>query len=418
MVVFPTPPAITCPTLSYPVAVVAIYKTPVGVLTPFPVSGADVTFKYSPAFYIPTKVTEEKFTTGIYGVVQSCVKTGHSVEAWIQKANVNFGAGIGKPFRIGITDKLRFGLKVLTVEAVTPPPGYVPPPTVIPCAGTLSAEVPDIREILSRSPTLPSGINIPISSTVNGVKQDIPIKILLDNREYPFPATSNRSIDIIRIVQYFGLAELNRGHTVRIESTKPDCNIPPATFSIPPLIPTGPAIPTIPTPCAVWETAASIGMPPILQVPFNIGISNANWICKDTGAKTPINTTAEVYIGGQKFFIPISAGAGSLSLSQADIDKIIGAPAVPVPVPAPLPTPVPTPTECEKTGKIGEPGKYLVSLAEVQAYLNKCHPGGVAELAPPGPWTGAFKITRGAGGRYAAGSYFWATTWQGIRGTY
>lgn len=166
-------------------------------------------------------------------------------------------------------------------------------------------------------------------------------------------------------------------------------------------------------PCTVWDTTANISLPSILQIPFNINISNANWICKATGEKTPVNATAELLVGSQKFYIPIYSGAGSLSLTQTDIDNIIAG-IITTPTP---PTPPTTPTGCDKTGRIGEPGNYLVPLSEVQAYLGKCHPGGVAETTT-GTWAGSFKIIRGAGGKYPAGTYFWTTTWEDIRRLY
>jgi len=117
-------------------------------------------------------------------------------------------------------------------------------------------------------------------------------------------------------------------------------------------------------PCTVWDTTANISIPSILQLPFNIDISNANWICKATGEKTPVNATAELLVGAQKFYIPIYSGAGSFSLTQTDIDNIIAGIIT-------TPTTPTTPTAGERVGDYCEIAPMPTTFA--MAFFNVVH---------------------------------------------
>ncbi len=300
MVQLPTGPTISCSIGSSPVAVIATYKG--GLL---PVSGASVTFFHSSvAFRTDEYVTA---TTNLVGLAEVCLFSPRWVQARIQKSGVDFGSGIGKQHIIGSKSGFdRVFSQVFLIQALTPPPGVTPPPVVIPCFGTLSVSQPNFFEILNIRPPLPPSINVsPVTATVNDRPENIPIKIYVDGREYPFAASANTSIDVMRIIKYFGIDEINKGHTITIESAKTGCNISPNTgsFSVPPLIP---ALPALPAPCTVFDTTANIFVPSVLQAPFNIDIRDAFWICRDTGEKIPVNVPAEVFIAGQKFTIPLS----------------------------------------------------------------------------------------------------------------
>ncbi len=298
MVQLPTGPTISCPFLSSPVAVIATYKG--GLL---PVAGATVTFFYSTLASLEG-FPQKTATTNVVGLAEACFATGYYVQARIQKTGVDFGSGVGKQHIIGSKSGLdRAFNPTFIISALTP--GVTPPPVVIPCFGTLSVSQPNFFEILNIRPPLPPSINVsPVTATVNDRPENIPIKIYVDGREYPFAASANTSIDVLRIIKYFGIDEINKGHTISIESAKTGCNISPSTgsFLVPTLIP---ALPALPSPCTVWETTANISVPSILQAPFNIDIRDAFWICRDTGEKIPVNVPAEVYIAGQKFTIPL-----------------------------------------------------------------------------------------------------------------
>ncbi|MDP2217212.1 MAG: hypothetical protein Q8J68_08005 [Methanolobus sp.] len=308
-----------------------------------------------------------------------------------------------------------------------------PPTLPKPCSGSLSITTPTglsikdhIADFLSKIPlgTNPNAfpaLFIKIESIVDGVKKDIAIELLLDGEKVTLTEPkSNRSQDLIRIVKTLGTKAFDTEHEIKIIPLL-DCAIDAVSFSIPPLIPALPKIPTpeVPKPptCELWETAANISIPSILKPPFTLKVSNANWICKDTGKKTLVDAIAEVSIGEREFSLPIKSGSGILTLTESDLKPGVGIPGIPKP--PELPTPPKLPSVCEKTGKLGEPGKYFVTISEVQSYLDICYPGQKheAEYAPAGSWYGAFKIIRGKATRYPAGSYFWATTWEGIRST-
>ena len=402
-------PTITCPAfIAAPIAVIATYATrdeKGNPIPPFPVAGATVTLFYSAAVPIIVGTTPYySKTTNLVGLAESCFTTGYFVEARIQKTGVDFGSGVGVQHKIGSKSGIdRVFSNTFFIEARTPPPGYVPPklpPVVVPCVGTIDAAVPDIKEMLKGFTTLPSGIFVRLSTTVNGVPRNIPFKITVTppGREYVMPAyeanISNREINVLNIIQSFGAEQLNKEHKIKIESLLPDCEIYPKEFTIPPLIPTG--IPPV-APCT-WKTQAGIDIPSILQLPFNISIANANWLCN--GESTPINATAEVFIGAMKFYLPISAGSGSLSLSQYDITSIISAGVGVIPTIPEIPTPIPTlPAGCDKTGRVSD-------VAELQAWLTSCYPGKGYIAEGTGP---LWKINR------PVGTYFWGNKYEDIR---
>ena len=353
MVELPKTPTLKCGVTEVGIGVVLVYagSTPA---TPFPISGAEVVFKYR-SFPDVWNVNEIRKNTNILGLAEACIPIGRATEVYARKTGIDFGAGGGEYKEVG---------RLTT--------GYTP---------TLLS--PPYFTAKTRAPGLPPPIPVctppQIYNPVTG-KCETPKPVCTPPQVYN-PATG------------------------KCETPIPVCT-PPQIYN-----PVTGKCETPTVPCIEWETNAAVSIPSVLKMPYDISISNANWKCKATGAKTPVSTTAEAYIGGHKFYIPISGGAGSLSLSQADIDKIIGAPITP-PV-----TPPVVPTECVKSGKLGVPGTFLVSLAELQAFLNKCFPGATAEPGT-GTWTGAYKITRSTGGKYPAGTYFWTTRWEDIKGTY
>ena len=304
MVELPTKPTITCGIGSVPVAVVATYAGGI-----FPITGAKVSFK---AAFFGFYGGGDVFYTDVLGIAQNCyVLSAIGLGAFIQKDGIDFGDGVGAEHFIGDSG-IRTGPymfpKVIartSTPGVKLPPVVTPPPVTIPCFGTLSVSQPNFFEMLNIKPPLPPNIYVsPVTATVNNKPENIPIKIYVDGREYPFAASANTGLDVIRIIKYFGAAEIDKGHTIRIDSAKTDCNISPSTgsFSVPPLIP---ALSALPSPCTSWDTTANISVPSVLQAPFNIAITDAFWICRATGDKIPVTVPAEVIIAGQRFTIPL-----------------------------------------------------------------------------------------------------------------
>lgn len=322
-----------------------------------------------------------------------------------------FGKDVELKVEITAGDCIYTGIKTISLPSI-----------VIPelCSGSLNVTTPTglsikdhIADYLSKiktgtNPNAFPSLYLQIESVVNGMKKDIAIELLLDGKKVTLDTPkSNRSQDLIKIVKTLGIKGFDSEHEIKIIPLL-DCDIDPVSFSIPALIPTGTIIPTL---CELWETAANISVPSLLKPPFKLQVSGANWICKDTGKKTLIDAIAEVSIGEREFSLPISGGSGILTLSESDLFGEVKPPAPP--------EPPKLPKVCEKTGKLGEPGKYFVTISEVQSYLTRCYPGQghEAEYAPAGPWYGTFKITRGTATKYPAGSYFWANSWEGIRST-
>lgn len=375
-------------------------NTPVGTLTI--TSG-----KYS--FYINGKKIA-------YGSIPDSGKIDHNLKPLIDIPEIKdlFGKDVELKVEITAGDCVYTGTKTISLPSITPPKV---------CSGTLDVKTPTglsikdhIADYLSKikigtNPNAFPPLFLQIESTVNDIKKDIAIELLLDGKKVTLDTPkSNRSQDLIKIIKTLGTKAFDTEHDIKIIPLL-DCAIDPASFSIPPLIPT---LPTLPTACELWETAANISIPSVLKPPFTLKVSGANWICKDTGKKTPIDAIADVIIGEREFSLPIKGGSGILTLTESDL---FGEPKLPKPPTEPkLPK---LPSVCEKTGKLGEPGKYFVTISEVQSYLSICYPGQghEAEYAPAGPWYGTFKITRGKATKYPAGSYFWANSWEGIRST-
>jgi len=416
-------------------------------LPPTPVQGAKVQFSYLPSLSPLATRTTTTLTTDSNGIVTSpCFSTLQHISYSVQHDNVDFGRGKGAwssdpmeqrwlnkdiPFAVmGVADiQCPTGTSLMSAEGFNSL-GSIPEID----AGTLTANFAGYGTVPIAG--VPFDVYIMTVKIGSGTTTntggltwkspkpliDLPIKELLGTfvvikAEVKFGACVIHSARSLTLPALCTPPQVYNPATGKCETPIPVCTPPqiynPATGKC--------ETPTVP--CIEWETNAAVSIPSVLKMPYDISISNANWKCKATGAKTPVSTTAEAYIGGHKFYIPISGGAGSLSLSQADIDKIIGAPITPPVTPPVIPpitppvTPPVVPTECVKSGKLGVPGTFLVSLAELQAFLNKCFPGATAEPGT-GTWTGAYKITRSTGGKYPAGTYFWTTRWEDIKGTY
>lgn len=392
MVDIPTKPTITCGITESPIAVVATYAG--GVL---PISNAKVTFK---AAFFGYYGGGDVLYTNFIGIAQKCYSFSViGLGIFIQKDGVDFGDGTGNEHFIGDTG-IRTGPWFKNVVAKTLPPGYKPPVINPECIGAIYANPPDFQSILANISTFPPPpIYVGISSVVNGSAKNVPIKINVSppGKDIAIPGyeadISNRNIDVVATIlsAESNPENLKKAHTITIGSSDPNCKITPAVITVPALIPGFTEV----TPC-IWKTEAFVDMPPVLKTPFDISISGAKWICD--GVPTPIGgISAEVFIGAMKFYIPLSAGSGSLPISLSDIQSVVSGGVGSIPN---VDITLPKPSECDKFGNVN-------NAAELQAWLTACYPEkGLRVEGGPTLW----KIRR------PSGSYFWGNKYQDIRG--
>lgn len=395
-------------------------STPVGDLTIKPGILEDGG-KYLPKFvvYLGGKKIAESNIEDLTGKIDLNLPTLKELSGKFSEIKDLFGKDVELKVEIRAGDCPYTGKKTISLPSIEIPKL---------CSGSLNVTTPTglsikdhIADYLSKiktgtNPNAFPALFLQIESVVNGVKKDIAIELLLDGEKVTLTEPkSNRSQDLIRIIKTLGTKAFDTVHNIKINPLL-DCAIDAVSFSIPALIPSLPELPKPPSACELWETAANISIPSLLKPPFKLKVSGANWICKDTGKKTLIDAIGEVSIGEREFSLPIKGGSGILTLTESDLMGEV--PELPAPK-LPAPETPKLPSVCEKTGKLGEPGKYFVTISEVQSYLDRCYPGQghEAEQAPAGPWYGTFKITRGKATRYPAGSYFWANSWEGIRST-
>ena len=299
------------------------------------------------------------------------------------------------------------------------------PSIPLPCTGRFVADVPNIPSLLSgiTSPLTTLPIPVRLTESTRSITS-IPVRILVDEREVDRRTTGFSGFDAVRTLQTAG-ADIGISHTVTIESLATDCTIPPLTVNIPSLKPTGIITPLCPQFITTIDSVSHPFEITDFNATFYVYLRGIKEICKSDPtnpafiSKLPKGTMGTITLGNlSSNFYLTDDGIVDIDLSKLiNLPSLAGVAVVVTPVIVPEIV-IPVDTECStKSGKIGSPGVYLVSLAEVQAYLNKCHPGGIAETVT-GTWAGAFKITRSTGAKYPAGTYFWTTTWEDIRRLY
>lgn len=298
MVQLPTGPTITCGFGSVPVAVVATYAG--GIV---PISRAKVSFK---AAFFGFYGGGDVFYTDPIGIAQNCyVLSAIGLGAFIQKDDIDFGDGVGVEHFIGDSG-IRTGPymfpKVVARTSVPLPPS--------PCTGVMGYSLPDFTSIL-KSPTMPTSIIVPITATVRGEQQLIPIKTYVDGREYPFGPLMSGGIDVLAAVKYF--FGQNESHTIRIESRLANCKIDPVSFTVPKLVPLTPAI----LPCSglmsiVQPTFPSLLSGPVLpgSIPVPVSI---------TGSNLPQNIPLSVLVDGNEVTRVTGVRNGSVNIDILSI---------------------------------------------------------------------------------------------------
>ncbi len=421
MVSIPTEPTISCGIGQIPVAVVTTYKG--GLL---PISGVDVEFRGLAIPFVPQE--KESKTTNILGLAETCKIVYTYIEVWVKKTGIDFGTGSGNWKLVGSG---RPSSPTFYKQESTTSPGLAPPPPITsPCIGTITADVPNFSTLLSGLSLPPTSILIPVS--VTGSRTSVPMRILVDGKEVEKKSTGFTSFNLINALNYVG-ADINVAHTITIESTSTECSITPFTFTSPSLKPTGiPSLPVIPTPTQLCsQLMTTPDNPPShqseitdLNSTFYVYVRGIKEVCKSDPTnpsfinKVPKGTPGTVTLGNlSSTFYLTDDGIADLDLSKLFDLKSLSGFTGGLPSPTPVVTQQVTQQTPTKTGNLGEPGIFYVSLPEVQTYLNQYFPGGIAESGT-GTWTGAYKITRGTGGKYPAGTYFWTKTWQDIKQLY
>ena len=368
--------------------------------------------------------------------------------AEIPELLASMGKSVTVKVEIGFSTCKWTGTKIITLPAA-------------PCFGLINIPTFDFTSVLSK-PTPPTAIPVPFNISPDAgsvLPPNIPLSIHLDSlTSTPVTLISGKegsnNIDVLKIIKLLSTTALNDPHDLYIKSGLATCTIEPGSIHIPALIPVKVCTPpqTLNIITGECETLSIPGCPKLIttaETPshpsgildlngtFYLFINKIQEVCESSPSdpsfitKIPKGTDVLVTLGSLgTVHIPLT-NEGQFNENLADFFNfnllagapiLTGTPIVPTKLLAGA-TPTVTltkptvPAGCTKTGKIGVPGKYLVSLAEVQSYLNTCYPGGTAETVT-GSWAGAFKITRGTGGSYSAGTYFWATTWEGIEETY
>ncbi len=401
MVSLPTIPTLSCNIGESPVAVVATYAG--GLI---PISGAKVDFQAGLLFLATTQST----TTNILGLAQSCWGIPREVGAYIQKDGIDFGSGLGVKHYIGNSGFRTAPYMFPKVVAKTLAPGVViPPPTIIPCVGTITANPPDFSSLLSKLTSPPTSILIPVS--VTGSRTSVPMRITVDGIEVGRNSAGYSSFDLINVLNYVG-ANIFIAHTIKIESTATDCTIQPATFVSPSLRPTG-----IPTCSQVATTIDSINQPTEItdfNAVFYVYLRGVKEVCKTDPTdpafikNLPAGTPGTISIGNlTTTFYLTDNGIADLDLSKLiNLQSLITPTQVPTCTPPQVYNPV--------TGKCETPtrptGKLNGNVAAAQGYINTYHPGkAVAQVDDPG-WEnfGSVKIVR------SNGTYFHAARLEDI----